>query len=327
MAVAGGVRIGVTRAGELATETFASRSRELLDRPLAGQAELWVTIASDAALVLGAFQRGTSVSAVAMPAADTLPVMRRASGGPEVHVGKGTVHVALALERPDALEPCDERRIVNRYVRPLLRALTKTAGLAHFFGRDWISVAHRPAAWVGFAHDAASKRTLVEAFVGVHEPFATEPRGSLLGKTPGALEELAGKPIDPSRVADAIVASYLARYDATEVPVKAEADSADASGTRRTIEDPRRDPPWAATVEEPIGIVGAGPDARGVMRVGGDLLVSRDALAQLESLVAGARDEEVGRIVQETLGGPGVAIDGVRSLASVRDVILRARRS
>jgi hypothetical protein len=237
------------------------------------------------------------------------------------------VHVALALARPDALEPCDERRIVNRYVRPLLRALTKTAGLAHFFGRDWISVAHRPAAWVGFAHDAASKRTLLEAFVGVHEPFATEPRGSLLGKKPGALDELAGKPVDPSRVADAIIASYLERYDGTEVPVKADADGADASGTRRTIEDPRRDPPWVATVEEPIGIVGAGPDARGVMRVGGDLLVSRDALARLESLVAGARDEEIGRLVQETLGGPGVAIDGVRSLVSVRDVILRARRS
>jgi hypothetical protein len=63
------------------------------------------------------------------------------------------------------------------------------------------------------------------------------------------------------------------------------------------------------------------------MRVGGDLLVSRDALARLETLVTDARDEDVGRIVQETLGAPGVAIDGVRSLAGVRDVILRARRA
>jgi hypothetical protein len=327
MAVPGGVRIGVARAGEQPAAVIASGSRALLDRPLAGQGELWVTIASDAALVLGAFQRGSLV-------ADSLPIVKRASGGPEVRVGKGTVHVALALTRPDALEPCDERRIVNRHVRPLLRALTKTAGLAHFFGRDWVSVAHRPAAWVGFAHDSASGRTLFEAFVGVREPFATASRGSLLGKAPGALEELAGRPLDPVHIVDAIVASYLQRYDATEVPVQTPASHPDASGaalaaqaTRLAVEDLRRDPPWAATAEEPIGIVGAGPDARGAMRVGGDLLVSRDALARLETLVTDARDEDVGRIVQETLGAPGVAIDGVRSLAGVRDVILRARRA
>jgi hypothetical protein len=35
----------------------------------------------------------------------------------------------------------------------------------------------------------------------------------------------------------------------------------------------------------------------------------------------------VGRVVDETLSSPGVALEGVASLASVRDVILAARAS
>jgi len=34
----------------------------------------------------------------------------------------------------------------------------------------------------------------------------------------------------------------------------------------------------------------------------------------------------VGRVVDETLAAPGVALDGVRSLTTVRDVVLAARR-
>jgi hypothetical protein len=77
---------------------------------------------------------------------------------------------------------------------------------------------------------------------------------------------------------------------------------------------------------EAIGSVGAGRDARGNFRVGGDLLVSRDALARLETRIDVTSDPEIGALVDETLGAPGVAIDGIRSLKSVRDVILDARR-
>jgi hypothetical protein len=74
--------------------------------------------------------------------------------------------------------------------------------------------------------------------------------------------------------------------------------------------------------------VGAGPDARGVFRVGGDLLASRDAIARLEACVGAAGpdvpDDAVGHIVDDALARPEVALDGVRSLASVREVIVRA---
>jgi hypothetical protein len=311
--------LGVFAVAERGAREMAAFSRAALDRPLACAAELFVSIATDDALLVGAYQRPAGWGR-------DLLLLRRGSGGPEVRVGPGTVHVALCLEHPAALMTCDEKRVVNRHVRPLLRALSSTGSLAHFFGRDWVSVAHTPVAWVGFAHDSASRRTLFEAFVAVRAPFAVRERTSLRGKPPGTLEATRGSAIDVVRLTDAIVEAYgreraVARLDDPASPGAAgpqgpgyEADLVDAA-----------EPPWAATVEEAIGTLGAGPDARGVFRVGGDLLVSRDALALLEERVARASDEDLPAVIDATLAAPGVALDGVRSLASVLDVVSRAR--
>ena len=238
-----------------------------------------VATASDHALVLGAFQRGAGKP-------DTAPLARRGSGGPELLVAPGTLHVLLVMESPDALVPCDERRIVNRAVRPLLRALTRVGHLAHYFGRDRVVVAHQPVGWVGFAHDASSRRTTFEALVHVSEP----------------------------RLAAAVADAYA--RDRDPVALDAPAASTEEEG------DLRADPAWTATREEAIGPIGAGPDAQGRFRVGGDLLVSRDALARLEAAAPSAPD--IGRLVDETLAAPGVALDGVRSLGTIRDVIAEA---
>ncbi len=272
-------RIGIVRAGELAARELAAHSRASLDRALRAPAELMVATASDAALVLGAFQRGAGKP-------DAAPLVRRGSGGPEVLVAPGTLHVLLAMESPGALVPCDERRIVNRAVRPLLRALTRVGHLAHYFGRDRVVVAHQPVGWVGFAHDAASRRTTFEALVEVREP----------------------------RLVDAVVDAYARERDAVslDAPALLAEEAADL----------RADPPWTATREEAIGPIGAGRDANGRFRVGGDLLVSRDALARLEAAAPGAPD--LARLVDETLAAPGVALEGVRSLATIRDVIQEA---
>lgn len=304
------MHLGVVRAGERSAREIAAVSRGALDRALANPAELWVAVARDEAVLVGAFQRAAGMRA-------DWPLVRRGSGGPEVRVGPGTVHVALALAHPGALVACDEKRIVNRLVRPLLRALTRTGSLAHYFGRDWVSVARRPAAWVGFAHDATTQRTLFEAFVAVRTPFATTDRPSFLGKAPGTLESIGGRSVDPERIARAIVEAYA--RDAEQVAVGAPQQAPDA-------DDPRAEPPWAATCEVPIGAIGAGPDARGTFRIGGDLLVSRDALARLEARAAAAPDGDVARVVDD-LAAPGVALDGVPSLTAVRDVILAARRA
>jgi hypothetical protein len=94
-------------------------------------------------------------------------------------------------------------------------------------------------------------------------------------------------------------------------------------------EDLLIDPPWAACSEEAIGPVCAGPDRNGRLRIGGDLLVSRDAVARLEfelaRMMGPSHDRDaVGRAVNEALAAPGVALEGVRRLESVRDVIFRA---
>jgi hypothetical protein len=300
-------RLAILRAGDRSASEVAAHSRAALDRPLAHAGELWIATVADEARILGAFQR-------AYP--DALPQHRRGSGGPEVRVAPGTVHVALSMAHPGALTPCDEKRIVNRAVRPLLRALSRVGALAHYFGRDWVSVQHRPAAWVGFAHDATTRRTLFEAFVAVRTPFAGD-RASFLGKRPATLEELGVS--DPLRLVETVAQAYPAAWnvEAIEAPAPVTAGS----------EPLAPEAPWAATTDEAIGPVGAGADAVGIFRVGGDLLVSRDALARLEARVAAAPTDDLARIVDEVLAAPGVAIDGVRSLQSLRDVIARAREA
>jgi hypothetical protein len=203
-------------------------------------------------------------------------------------------------------------------------------------------VNHRPAAWVGFAHDTTSRRTLFEAFVAVRAPFALADRASFRGKPQGTLESILGRTVEPTRIAQGIVDAYAAvgetawldpeEPSSTEATDRASAAAPGAVANRADQAtfapepDPHRDPPWAATSEEAIGTLGAGPDAQGRFRVGGDLLVSRDALARLEARAASANDADLGVVVDETLGAPGVALEGVKSLTSVRDVIARARQ-
>jgi hypothetical protein len=305
------VSLGVRRSFGIGTRELAAASRAALDCPLEDEAELWIGRPCDDAIALGAFGRAHS----ALPGV----IVRRGSGGPAVRVGEGTLWVALLLPSVGALVSCDESHIVNRYVRPLLRALTKQGAPASFFGRDWISVKHRPAAWTGFAHDRGTGRAVLEAFVACDTPFDVEPRASFLGKGPGTLGSILGAPIDVARLADGVVASYADAYGRVAI------DRGSIPTFESTPEDPREAPPWRATVDEVIGVLGAGPDAHGRFRVGGDLLISRDALSSLEASLHDAADDDVAALVDAAIARPHVALDGVRSLASVRDVILAAR--
>ena len=193
--------VAVAYPGALHARDVAARSRDSLDRALAHDAELTIASVADDAAILGAFQRAGEVHA-------DCTLFRRGSGGAAVRVGPGTLWVSLALARVDALVACTPDRIMNRHVRPLLRALTKSGALAHYFGKDWISVAHRPAASCGFSHDRGSGRCMFEAFVALSTPFALGPRGSFDGKEPATLAELTGKTFDPARVARAIGDAY-----------------------------------------------------------------------------------------------------------------------
>jgi hypothetical protein len=305
----------LTRKGTATAAEAMARSIMALDAPLPGDAELTVLELTSEATVLGAFQRHHG-------AALRGEVLRRVSGGPAVTVGPGTIHLLLALTHPAALVACDPRRIVNRYVRPLLRAVTREGALAHYFGRDWVSVSHMPVGEVGFAHDSRTKRAVFEAFVAVSYPFASGPRASFRDKTPSTLASATGRSFD--------VASLVARIEEAYAGLAFEV--APASRDRVVVEPLTwGDPPWAASETEAIGEVAAGPDASGTLRLGGDLLASRDALervaARVAALALDVSSETVGRIVDEELTAGGVGLDGVRDLTHVRDVLVRARAS
>ena len=302
----------------------ASRGAPGHARAMPHDAELWVHACEDDGVALGAFQRAAGLAALeASDAIAAMPRARRGSGGPAVVLGPGTVHVALVLARTDALTDCDAPRLVNRHVRPLLQALTREGFLAHYFGRDWISVARRPGAWVGFAHDATTGCAVVEAFVATRTSFAPGPgRASFLGKAPVTLAEIAGHDVAAPALVTAIAGAYAKAYGREAVLVGA---LPEATPGEPALAD---DPPWLATVEEVIGTLGAGPDARGVLRVGGDLMASADAIEALERALAaapGATDAELARLVDDALDAPGVTVSGVRARASVVEVIRRAR--
>ena len=52
------MRLGIIRAESRSPLELAAHSRGALDRPLSHDAELWVAVADESALLLGAFQRG-----------------------------------------------------------------------------------------------------------------------------------------------------------------------------------------------------------------------------------------------------------------------------
>ena len=206
----------------LTVRALSAISRASLDRELENELELFLGVPSDEGLVFGSFDRGP---------------LKRGSGGAAELVGPGTVWVQLVIARPIV----DVTRLLNRYVRPLLAAMSKLGPPARYFGRDFVSVDHRPAARIAFAHDAVTNRALFEAFV---------PLGD--------------------RAMEAIRTAYVA-MGATEVTPIAEES------------EPPEEPPWSISIDEPIGRMSAGRDREGTKRLGGELMASRQVIADLEA--------------------------------------------
>ena len=282
--------IAITRRADLFASDVAAFSQTALDRPLSADAELLVAVPQDDAVVLGAFQRKSEVPT-------RYPMLRRGTGGAAARVGPGSVWVSLALANVNALMPCPPDKILNRYVRPLLRAL----GPSQYFGRDWISVAQRPAALVAYAYSTTTKQALFEAIIGVNAPFALAPRASFLGKEPVALGQ-----ID----IDAILDAYGRGQECYELAVP-----------HLDLVPVGDDPPWAAIREEPIGLLAAGRNARGRMCIGGEIMASREGIARVEETLAQGRDPlQLGSLMSTADVPFGF------SMESLTDVVVEALR-
>lgn len=201
----------------------------------------------------------------------SLPPRRRASGGAAVRLGPGTVWFQEPFE---GIEP---EKILNRAVRPLLAWLTKrTSRPVRYFGRDWIAVDGRPVGIVAFAYESKTGRGLFEAFVSARSlvtPVTFGSRASFRGKEPMTLD------VDPLKLVDEV-----ASFD---------------------VHDVEDDPPWDATAEDAIGLVGAGRDRDGVMRVGGELMGSSDidhAAGEVDPALFGTTAATIAQVIARARG-------------------------
>ena len=95
---------------------------------------------------------------------------------------------------------------------------------------------------------------------------------------------------------------------------------APTSATKLPPADPT---PWSASIDEAIGPVRAGRDARGILQLGGELFASVD---RLEGLGAGVDSDPdaAGALVDAAFTDGGLIV-GVNDLAHVREVLLEAR--
>lgn len=251
----------------------------------------------------------------------------RASCGADVHVDPGVLHALLLLPRLDALEPVRVDVIFNRTVRPLLRAISKTGALAHYFGRDWIAAEHRPVALLGFAHNAITQRTLVEAFIGVTSSPCGAARASYQDKEPTTIAELAPQEFTVPEIAERIESAFLDAYGLAREDATLDAFLG-AAGVPQDVRVVREPPPsFVDSIEEAIGPVRVGRDEAGRVRFGGELMISFDALEALEEALCriDTRDTKaVAQAVETTIGRSGVALFGVRSLDTFVHLVARS---
>jgi hypothetical protein len=216
-----------------------------------------------------------------------------------------------------------------------LRALSVPA---HYFGRDFVSVAGDPCAYVGWDEDARG-RVLLEFFIGIETAFALPPgldgygerkEPALRGKTPTTLRAAHAHYASITDIVEHIARAYAAGPGlALE---RAVLDAEIAALPRVDVADDRG-LCWSRPHEEAIGFVSAGVrlDEHGklaALEVGGDFFQQRECPGQLAARLLGRTPDEVaigGALDAVYAARPGL-IEGVRSLTSLRDALLDAVR-
>lgn len=255
-------------------------------------AEAWIaaSVVTGPVVVLGAAQRLASVLDV--DALSGLRVVRRATTGTAAYIRARGIVWTLALPHVTFLAPdAEPRTLLNRNVRPFLRGLGGASSPAHYFGREWISIAHRPAALLGY-ETSPEGAVLLEVLGGYDDPIALpEPILSdderdidrWLGKSPVALSE-----IHPTRSPLEIAARVAAELSPAQVgsspPVEPAAEPRDVVHPDDPIppgftRGPRRRVPigWIETAFD--------PSAR-TLWLGGDVLAPACVRERVASAVA-----------------------------------------
>lgn len=265
--------------------------------------------------VLGRWQRGHSAT----------PALRRASGGPTACIGDGVLYLALGLRHRSSLMACPPDRILNRNVRGLLGGLGALAGepVLHY-GREWLSQRTTPIALIGWNEDREG-RVLLEAFVSIAPPAApfAPPRGpdAYRGHAPGSIACTR----TTGEMVEAIARAHGTRFGEVTIATAA------APPPEVALPADREDVAvWSDPFAVPIGIVRAGvtlSEGRlAAARVAGDFYAQEAAIDALEQSLVGLAPEplELGAAIDRALGPGRGVIEGLRSLAPIRDALLAA---
>jgi hypothetical protein len=278
-----------------------------------------VTVA-DEGKFLGAFDRASDTRC------DNVPTYRRSTGGNLVHSHPGDLYVAISLPHAAALESCTPGQAINRLVRPLLAVLTRRAGArAAYFGRDWISMNHLPIAAVSMGHDSSSARVWFEAFVSVNTPGSAGWL-SFEGREVSCLSAHAKSTLDAASLRTEVDQAYVQRY-APRIDVW-DPTSDELEGRMHRSTPVTSDSEWLACEEEAVGLVGA-IERENQVQLAGQFMASRDRVDRLNALLAEQSawtEVTLGELLDQVFATPAMLF-GVRSLKTLRDVILRAQAS
>lgn len=264
---------------------------ELLARASQGEAVITASVVDGPAVVLGALQRAGRVVDVAACATAATPVLRRCTTGTAAYVGQRAILWTLALPHVAALHPdATPRTLLNRNVRGFLRGLSRGGAPARYFGREWIAIAHRPAALLGF-EALADGRIVIEVFAGLDAALALPI--ALCADEERAVDRWRGKeptalgPGSPAALALHVIEAVAghASSDLTR------ADGPTDRGVAAAIVDARSPVPaglaLAAPRRAPIGWIDAAADpASGQLWLGGDALVASFAVRALGDALA-----------------------------------------
>ena len=296
------------------------------------------------AVVLGAFQHAPHALAAEALATLALPVLRRATGGSATWAGEGMLYLALGLRDRSALMACPPAKLLNRNVRGLLVGARSLGVPTHYFGRDFLSFGVDPGVYVAWAESEPEGRVLLEAFVAVDTPFAlpsalvgypTPSEPALRGKTATSLRAAGLGSMPAGTVLQKLAEGYARAHGVAFEPCAlGAAELSAATALRGTLAvDPAADGglSWSAPREEAIGFVSAGArlDARGAvaeLSLGGDFMQRGGRHQALAAALVGQLPDapRVGAALDAVYAREPGAIEGVRSLHTLRDAILDA---
>lgn len=124
------------------------------------------------AVILGAMQRAGRVVDMDACVKAGVTVCRRWTTGTAAWMGGTGLVLALALPDVAFIEKdATARTLLNRNVRPLLHGFSRAGAMAHYFGRESISLKRRPAGLLGY--DVTRKGgVLIELVVGFDQSIA-----------------------------------------------------------------------------------------------------------------------------------------------------------